>query len=205
MINVIIILSIVVVFLSYNLYGYYKKNKLLKKVKWCVTRDSFSRTAPERKMRDHILRLQWKLSLDKKYMITEEEFSAITDILKEYQQDLIQKYFNDTLPNYNHTEEVCFVITLRDFLEKHQCDTAFIGNEMYTIKDHKTYGTWGVTSFSATYVLTDYAVTYNKLYYISQLYFLKLYNIVEQDKLGVIEARAIKEAIDNRELKVNNF
>lgn len=40
-------------------------------------------------------------------------------------------------------------------------------------------------------------ITYHKVYYILQLHYLKLHNIVESDKLGVIEANATKETIDN--------
>lgn len=201
MTELIIFMSMVIVFLSYNFYGYYKKNQLFKKVKWCVC-DSFS---IEQKLRDYILITQQKLSLDTNYRITRDEFSIIGDILKSYQQDLIQKYFAETLPNDKHDNVAFFILTLGDYLEKHQCDTTFNGNEMYIVKNRKTYDTWGVTSFSATYFLTDYAVTYNKLRYITQLYFLKLFNIVGEEKLGVISANATKEAIDSGELQVNNF
>lgn len=205
MTKVIIIMVAVIAFLSYKFYESCKEKALFKKVKWCVTCDSFSGTAPEREMIKHIFYLQGNLSVEKKYRITEDEYYIIIDILKSYQQNLIQRYFADTLPNDNHDNRAYFVITLRDFLEKHQCDTTFNGEEMYTTKDYKSYDTWGVTSFSATYALTDYAVTYNKVLYISQLYFLRLYNIVGESKLGVISANTTKEAIDSREIKVNNF
>ena len=40
-------------------------------------------------------------------------------------------------------------------------------------------------------------ITYHKMYYILQQYDLKLNNIVDEDKLGVIMAKATKETIDN--------
>ncbi|MBE6618414.1 MAG: hypothetical protein E7626_01360 [Ruminococcaceae bacterium] len=174
-------------------------------VKWCVYYDSFRKERPEVRMRDHILYLQRELSLDEKYRITKDEFPIIADILKCFQQDLIQKYFNGSLPSYKYTDEICFVINLNAFLDKNECEKDFNGNEMYTTKNYKEYGTYGMTSFSATYELTDYAVTYHKLYYITQLYYLKLYNIVDKDKLGVRCAEIIKEAIDNRELEVSRI
>lgn len=200
-----IIMAIAIAILLYVVYGYYKKNQLRKKVKWCIAYDSFNNRAAEDEMFNHIYHLQYELSVDKKYMISMDESSTIKGIFKCYQQDLIQKYFTDTLTDYACSDEQQFILTLNSFLSKHQCDKEFNENQMYAVKDYKTYGTWDATSFSATYVLTDYAVTYNKLYYISQLYFLKHYNIVDQDKLGVITANFIKEAIDSRELGVNNF
>ena len=191
MTELIIFMSMVIILLSYNLYRYYKKNKLLEKVQWCVC-DSFTGMRSENKLRDYIILSQQKLSLDTNYRITKDEFSIIEDIFKNYQQDLIQKYFAETLPNDNHNNVTFFILTLGDYLEKHQCDTTFNGNEMYIVKERKTYGTWGVTSFSATYLLTDYAVTYNKLLYITQLYFIKLFNIIGEEKLGVISANTTK-------------
>lgn len=193
-------LSVLVVsFLIYQFYQQCKDKSLFKKVAWCVTSNSL------RRMLDRILYLQYELEIDEKYKIANDECSVITDILKTYREDLVQKYFNDSLPTYKFIEEVCFVLTLGSYLEKHQCDITFNDNEMYTVKDYKTYGTWGVTSFSATYALTDYAVTYHKLLYITQLYYLKLYKIDDRNKLGVIVAETTKGAMDNRELEVNNF
>ena len=115
----------------------------------------------------------------------------------------MQKYFNGHLLNGKYVEDVWFVTTLRDFLEKHQSETTFNDNEMYTVKNYKSHGTWGVDLFTATYVLTDYAVVYNKLFYISWLYYLKLHKVVGEEKLGVIITNGIREAIDNGEIKVS--
>lgn len=193
MIGAIIILSLVVVFL---LYSHFKKKDLFEKVKWCVSSESLSN------MRDHVLRLQYRLDLDEKYRITEDEIDIVVEILRSYQKDLIQKYFNDSLSNYRWTEDSCFVITLGDFLRKHELEKEFNGNVMYTVKDYKSHGTWGLPLFTATYVLTDYAVTYHKLYYITQQHFLKLYKIIGEDKVGVRMAEGIREAIETREIKV---
>jgi hypothetical protein len=61
-----------------------------------------------------------------------------------------------------------FEVGLKDFLETHQEKHEFRNN-----------------------------ITYLKLYYILQLYYLKLHNIVDDNKLGVIQANATKETIDN--------
>lgn len=40
-------------------------------------------------------------------------------------------------------------------------------------------------------------ITYHKMYYILQLYYLKLHNIDSDNNLGVITAKATKETVDN--------
>ena len=190
-------LIIVVAFLVYLIYKYYKSNDLFKKVKWCISYDSFS-VKPKTKMLYQIIDLQQEMSVEEKYSITKEEADIVIKILESFQQDLVQKYFDEVLPyDCKVTEKVYFVISLNKFLKKHQCKKEFNGNEMFTSKNYKEYGTWGVTSFSATYVLTDYAVTYYKLLYITQLYYNKLLNINNTN--------TTKKALDTREIDVNNF
>ncbi len=193
MIGVIIILSLILV---YCLYTHFKNKDLFEKVKWCVTSDSLIR------MKDQILRLQYELEIDDKYRITETEIDIVIGILQGYQKALIQEYFNGSLLNGKFVADAWFVTTLGDFLGKHQLETTFNGNEMYTTKDYEAHGCWGMDLFTATYVLTDYAVAYNKLFYISWLYYLKLHKIVGDEKVGVIIANGIREAIDNGEIKV---
>ncbi len=204
---IITILALVIVFLSQKFYEYYKAKRLFENVKWCVSYNpsSFDYIKPEIKLRDTILHLQRKLSLDEKYLIADNELDVISEILKSFQQDLIQKYFNDSLSNCRFTNAEFFIIKLNDFLEKHQCKDTFNGNEMHTTKNYKTYGTWGVTSFSATYVLTDYAVTYYKALYITQLQHNELLTITNPNALGFQMAETTKKAIDTREIDVNNF
>lgn len=205
MTSLIMLLVIVVALLLYMCYNHYKRNDIFKKVKWCISYDSFNNGEADRKMRVHILRLQHQLSIDERYRITDDESDITIGILHSFQQDLIKKYFNDTLASCKFTEEVFFTISLMEFLEKHQCKDTFNGNEMHTTKNYKSYGTWGVTSFSATYVLTDYAVTYYKLLYITQLHYNKLHNITNPNTLGFQAAEVTKKAIDTREIDVNNF
>lgn len=191
--------------LSYMCYDRYKRNDIFKKVKWCISYDSFNNTEADRKMYTHILRLQHQLSIGERYRITNDESDIIIEILHSFQQDLIQRYFNDSLTSCKYIEEVFFTISLMEFLEKHQCKQTFNGNEMHTPKNYQEYGTWGATSFSATYVLTDYAIIFYKLLYITQLYCNKLLNITDTNKLGFITAETTKVAIDTRHIDVNNF
>ena len=205
MATVSMLLAIAVGTLAYLCYDRYKRSDIFKKVKWCISYDSFDNTEADLNMRNHILRLQHKLSVGESYRITKDESDIIVDILHSFQQDLIQRYFNDSLTSSKYIEEVFFTIALMEFLEKHQCEKTFNGNTMHTMENYKSYGTWGVTSFSATLVLTDYAVTYYKLLYITQLYYNKLHNITDANALGCIKVETTKVAIDTRHIDVNNF
>ena len=184
-------------------YAHFKQTALFKMAKWCVACEPYEPHPSEIKMRYCILRLQGELSLDEKYRINEDELDIVNGILKSFQTDLIRKYFNDVLPFYmKYTDEVCFMLYLNHFLEKHQCDLTFNNNEMYTTRNYKSYE---ACSFSATYVLTDYAITYYKLLYTAQLYGNKLHNITSPNALGSAIAEGTKRAIDTREIDVNNF
>ena len=205
MATVIMLLVIVVGTLAYLCYDRYKKNDIFKKVKWCITYNSFNNTEADRKMRNHILRLQHQLSISESYRITDDESDIIIEILHSFQQDLIQRYFNDSLSSSKYIEEVFFTTSLMEFLEKHQCKETFNGKTMHTVKNYQSYGTWGTTSFSATYVLTDYAITYYKLLYITQLYYNSLHKITDRNTLGFVAAETTKVAIDTRHIDVNNF
>ena len=185
MIWAIIILALVVVFLLYN---HLKKKDLFEKVEWCVSSDSLFR------MLEQILYVQDRLCLEEKYRVAIDEWDAIRDILQSYQKYLIQKYFNDSLPNYGWTKDICFVITLGDFLEEHQYEKNFNGNDMYISQ-----------TSNASYELTDYAVAYQKVYYIAQLYYLKLYKICGRNTIGVIRAEETRKTIENREIAADRL
>lgn len=145
MIGIIIVLSLAVVFLSYKLYEHYKENELFKRVKWCVFYDSsssFNNVRPELKQRGYIIHLQTEMALEEKYRIVESDYDGINEILKNYQQDLLRKYFKGYAPDYrNLSEEGYFIVTLWDFLRTHECEDSF----------------------------TDHTDTYQKLSYISHL------------------------------------
>lgn len=169
MITVIYLLVLVIVFLSYKLYEYYKWNQLFETVKWFVYCDSF-KGKPEDRMLNYILHLQNELSIDEKYRFAEDELNTINKIFLNFLQDVIKRYFNRSslLVESKFSEEDNFVIRLTHFLESHQTEQDF-----------------------------NDSIAYHKLYYTSLLHYLKLYNIVDDGKLGVIQAKLTKETIDS--------
>jgi hypothetical protein len=140
----------------------------------------------------------------------DEERNIAKGILEQYQQDLIQRYFSGKLsaayspPKLTNAEY--FLFTLSEFLQKHECETTFNGNEMYKTKDYKSYGSWGGPLYDATYELTDYAVVYHKMYYIAQMYCLTLRkNPLDTSEMSFQCAEETKKVIDTREMKVSRY
>lgn len=194
--TIIVFLLLAVIFL---LYRQFKRHFLFEQVKWCVSSDSMCN------MRDKMLSLQRELDLDDKYRITSDEANVVAEILESYRKDLVRKYFDGVLSNCRFVEDVSFVIALNDYLEMMKLEIErgreFNGHEMYTIKGYQSHSSCGEEQFTRTYALSDYAVTFCKLYYISQLYFLRIYKIVEENTIGVLRAEEIKKEIDTREFR----
>lgn len=142
---VISILVLIIICLSYKLYEHYVAKSLFENIKWCVSYNpnSFSdNIKPEIKMRGYIIHLQTEESLEEQYRIIQSDFDIVNEILKNYQQDLLQRYFRGYAPAYkNLSEEEYFIVTFLEFLQRHQ------------LEDRET----------------NYAVTYHKLSYILQL------------------------------------
>ena len=221
------VLALIVVFLSYKLYEHYIKRNLFNKVAWCVTNDShiyrcnmnlidWINNIPfyslKKKTADCFFPNADKLfPIDEKYRIQgDEERNIAKEILKEYQRDLIQKYFLGELGTNRFirklTKAEYFLYTLQEFLQKHECETTFNGIKMYETKEYKSYGSWGVPLFSATYELTDYAVVYHKIIYIAEMYRLTLReNPLDTESYYFKSAEATKEVIDSRKMKVSRY
>lgn len=164
LIGVNTLLIFIAIPLVYKLCIFYKEKNIFEAVKWCVYYDSFHKTRPEVRMRDHIFHLQYELSIDQRYQITIDEKEAINDILLRFRQDVIQEYFSGCYQKLGFS----FETHLRYYLEKHQYECEYRDN-----------------------------ITYHKVYYILQLYYLKLHNIVDNNTLGVITAKETQKTIDN--------
>ena len=200
------------------------KDHLFEKVAWCVVDDS--------KVRSNLSLLDWlrnvqfyakrkeanyffphgdKLFLiEEKYWLRETEFDCAKQILKAYQKDLIQKYFTNHLIEYSFTRKLTeaeyFLCTLNEFLEDHECEKTFDGNQMYNTKKYKDLGCWGTPLFEATYELTDFAVVYHKMYFIAQTYCLTLRkNPLDTDTTSYQNAEATRKVLDTREIEVSRF
>ena len=145
--TVMLILVLIIILLAYKLYKCHVEKTIFDNVKWCVSYDPYSSfsseyTRPELKQHGYIIHLQTEMALEEKYRIVESDYDGVNEILKSYQQDLLRRYFKGYAPAYSKlSQEDYFIVTFGDFLQRQQSE----------------------------YSSTNYAVTYHKLSYISNL------------------------------------
>jgi hypothetical protein len=207
--SILAILFFVLIVLIGQVLKYNKAKRMLEKVKWCVSREA----------RDTVL--GWPpSSTDPEYTFHKSEYGFLDDIIKNYQDDLVQKYFNGYTLDYDKLSAArekfyngytldydklsadgnyfkgYFIITLNSFLEKHLLDEKLLGE----IKTHKSYD---FLESDTTYELTDYGVTYHKLYYITQLKCIEFYkNPVHPNDTLWSTLECTKKDIDTREITI---
>lgn len=177
---------------------------LFKKIAWCVTDDSNIYRCnldlldwlinvqhySKRKEANYFFPHGDKLFLiEEKYWLNENEFDYARQILREYQKDLMQKYFTNRLviylPPRKSTEAEYFLSTLKDFLEENEDKWEFKGNQMY-VSGHK---------------LTHFAVVYYKIHLIARTYCLTLRkNPLDTSTISYQRVEDIKKALDVREI-----
>lgn len=208
---VILILS-VICYAFYRLHQYKQQDEFFHLVAWCVTTDYKSTLSvrPGLDLCHYIGNAQIDQKLPSEYCIRgDTEWQVVKEILKEYQRDLTQSYFNGNLKvmknKYSIPGEHYFMFSLCNFLREHQCDYEFLRHNMHQeTLAYKKYGQWGVTSFDATYSLTEFAIVYHKMYYI-------VYNFCKASKIFNPKGEAyqyaddIKKILDTRKIEISQF
>ena len=175
-------LVVVIFFLFVVLHKYYKQKAFKKNIAWCVLKDN---------LRDLIFDIGYTQSfslnsIEKKYCIDGNDIDTIREIIKIYQQELIEYYFKDYEINYYKlSRKSYFFYTLNVFLEKYENETYFNDKKLKNNENK----------------LTPYGISYYKLYYISQMYVINLYETSYKKKLSnntlaYIKANATKELLD---------
>ena len=151
-------------------YSIFVHRSLFEKIKWCIANDPSSYNIENQrsglKLRNAIARVQSQLSIDTKYKITLGEKELVDKIISAYQQNLIQEYFRGFAVNHPLSNVDYFVITFQEFLERSKDEETFSGEIMLIQKSYN--------ESDIVYELTDFAVTYNKLYYIASLKALQI-------------------------------
>ena len=161
-------LVVVIFFLIVMLHKYYKQKTFKENIAWCVLKDN---------IRDLIfdiyhIQSHSSISIEKKYRLGDNDSDTIREIIRIYQQELIEYYFKDYEINfYKLSKKAYFFYTLNVFLEKHEDK------------------------------LTQYGMSYHKLYYISQMYVINLYKTLLKKKpsnncIAHNKANATKKLLD---------
>lgn len=107
---------------------------------------------------------------------TDEEWEYAEEIIEYIRDTALHDYFNEELyiPKLKFRgiwEEQCFMFWLQTHMQKHECDSHFLGRDLHAkTLDYKSYGSWGGSLSDATYELTDFALVMQKLHYIAYVH-----------------------------------
>jgi hypothetical protein len=175
--SVLFLLASIVAFKKW--YDLSQEQKLKSLVAWSVTGDhcpALGRYSYTTELLFAITAAQAKLNIPKEYcLISQTERNFCLEIIAEYQKQMARDYFQGNLhpikSKYVVMEKDYFMATLLAFLSDHQCDNKFIGYEMHKERiNYCLHGVWGGTLFDATYALTDFAIVFFKMNYITYMY-----------------------------------
>ena len=148
-VSIIALLVLVVIFLICKFHEYSMQKELKERVAWCVTNDNHKRGNST--LVDWLWTLQFKDNpdsfyphagkvplIEKEFRFTLEERDSIKYIIKAFQNNMIQTYFNEQLFLYkNLTKAEYFITTLNDFLHKYVYygESLFEGKQVYDFEE----------------------------------------------------------------------
>lgn len=206
-----IILLALICYAFYRLHQYRQEKELFDLVAWCVTTDyqSIGSVRPGLDLCHYIGNAQVDQKLPSEYCIHgDTEWQFTKEILKEYQRDLTQSYFNSSLSpkaiksKYSIHGDHYFMFSLCSFLGAHQCEYEFLGHDMH--QERLVYKSYGHMCFDATYSLSDFAIVYHKLYYI-------VYNSCKESKIfnpneaSYQHPDDIKKILDTKQIEISRY
>lgn len=206
-----LILFLLILLLSYcihELYSYKQHSQLYYLVGWSVTTNYSSAPSirPGLDLIDYIYRAQRNLGIHADYCFSSQsELDTVALLLKEYQRSLSQKYFNGHLlpPKYKKpiSGEQYFMYMLCNMLKHHQCDSHYMNHDMHAKRlSYVEGGLWGIQNYDATYSLSDFALTYHKLYYVTYL-FCQNDSVLNQT-CDFTDSDSIKKIIDTKHINI---
>lgn len=198
-----------VVIISLYLISKYRKatlkNRITDLVAWTVSEDSYTHR-DGLPLRWYVERAQTNIA-DEYRIADEAEWEMIGDIFGTFKKDLNEQMFADRLiipkTKYLISGEDYFMLSLVSYLKNHQCDGMFIGHNMHEKNiSYKDYGSWGGRLYEATYVLTKFAVVFNKLYYIAYCY-CKNSKSINPDGKSFYSENGIEEIISSKTISIS--
>lgn len=205
------ILIFAVIFMISKLREFYKKEKLRELVSWSVIGDYcpiLGRYSYISELTFKIANAEYEYEIKKEYCITEEiEKQYMREIIEEFQKETARSYFKGELraikSKYVIYGQDYFMILLHSFLDKHQCDDKFLGYEMHeeTVY-HKSYN----GGYESTYTLTDFAVVYHKMLYISHVFCRNYKPIIESNiALPCDNTKNIEKILNTKQIEISCY
>lgn len=207
------VLTIAVVLMAFKLRELYREKKMKKLISWIAINNSpvtslYGHDAP---LWTYISDAQYHLKIKKEYCILEEQdWKLAKEILEKFQLYAVQLYLRGELKiiksKYEIWGEHYFMFLLQSYLMKHQCDDKFFGYDMHKERiSYKEYGRWGGALFDATYALTDFAVVYHKMYYITNIYCKNCKSIIESNMALFIDEKNTEKILDTRQIEISRI
>lgn len=175
-------------------------------VAWCVT-DNSNEYRNNLSLLDYIKNAQIKYCTTPELRIVADEWDTVKLLIENFQNDTIQNYFCKHLkmPPKKIDGESYFMCLLQEYLEKHQCDSYFLENKMHMeTVSRKDYGSWGGQLYDATYSITDFALVFHKLYYISYM-FCKNSTKLNPNMEHFTCEKSIEEVIASKTISISKF
>ena len=195
-------------FLIRNYRKYEKQFALYKLVSWVVDDNDYN-------SRTYLISdAQDKFVSEPEYRIeTDEEWNVVKEIITAVKNKTSEYYFKGYLSvpksvpktEYHTNFEVYFLYLLHNFLKEHQCESRVLGNDMHnkTLK-YEDFGSWGAPLYDATYELSDFAITFYKLYLITHLYCTN--NQVISSSVTIFnKEESIKTIIDSKTISISRM
>lgn len=204
----IIIVLIVAAVVIVRWHRKFEKEKRLKSfVAWCqssAARDGDS-------LVDIICQVQRELNLPPDLRLqTKEEKTYASEILEDICDSIARLHFSENLdiPKVKPAwgwQTKCLMFWIQSQLEDHQCDFHYLSHDMHdkTIS-WRDYGSYGGRNFDATYTLSDFAVAFHKLYYISYVHNQRDKEMNPQGKYNRHEER-IEKTIRNKSISITSY
>lgn len=136
----------------------------------------------------------------------DNEWQFAKEILEEYQKGLTQSYFKGYLKlmksKYVIRGEDYFMFRLYVLLSNHQCDYEFLGHNMHQERlSYKRYGDWGGPLYDATYSLTEFAIVFHKMHYITYMYCRE--NKILREFVPEWNEKNLKEILDSKQIQIS--
>lgn len=210
--SLLTVLTITLIFVISELRKYYQEKKLRELVSWSVIGDycpTLGRYSYNSELLFVIVNAQYEYGIKKKYCIaekTEEEY--MREIIEEFQREMARSYFKGehktVKSKYVIWGKHYFMYSLQSFLSKHQCDDKFLGYDMR--EERISCEEYSCDGYKSTYTLTDFAVVYHKMYYISHVFCKNCKPLIESNlALPFDNEKNIAKILNTKQIELSTY
>lgn len=188
-----------------------REKKLKELVEWSAIGDyspALGRNSYTSDLYIAIHNAQFNEAIDKKYRFTEGEKQYILEIIDAYQKDIMRSYFKGSLrlieSKYVVSGETYFMAAMYSFLSEHECDYTFLGHDMHKERVfYKSYGESFSSGSESIYSLTDFALTFHKIHYVTYMYCK--HNKILESYVPEWNEKSIREILDTQQIQISRM